>query len=198
MQLLKMLATAIVFVALTSFNTKDVPKAFTDLLATSNMTFEQPSNLEATKTIENGQMNYEYAIKHPTKKFEIRYAIRPLNQLLKDYTEREKNKKPGDTNIDPNTLYKSLLQVTVLNISGGQLPTIGEFGKQAVKQEFNADWGATTVVPVGKEFGQQYKYCMVVALHKHNVADAYIFYLSDTKDGFMEAIKPTFHALKFK
>jgi hypothetical protein len=51
---------------------------------------------------------------------------------------------------------------------------------------------------VGKEFGQNYKYCMLVALHKSNIGDAYYFYLSDTKDDFNNNMDPAFHSLKFK
>jgi hypothetical protein len=99
-----------------------LPKTFTDLLDRGNLTFQEPIGFEETKTIENRQMNYEYAIKYPKKKFEVRYAIRPLDELILDHEEREKNKKPGDINIHPNKLYSSLLEITTLNISGGQLP----------------------------------------------------------------------------
>lgn len=198
MKTIKTLSTGLLFLVLTSFSSDNLPKTFTDLLDRANLTFQMPTGFEETKTIENRQMNYEYAVKHPKKKFEVRYAIRPLDNLIRDYEEKEKNKKPGDINIHPNKLYSSLLQVTTLNISGGQLPEITVFDKQAVKQEFNADWGATTFVEVGKEFGQKYKYCMIVAIHKDNFADAYFFYLSDSKDGFDELMNPAFHSLKFK
>jgi hypothetical protein len=198
MNKIKTFATGLLSLVLTSFTPDNLPKTFTDLLDRGNLTFQKPTGFEETKTIENRQMNYEYAIKYPKKKFEVRYAIRPLDDLLRDYEEKEKNKKPGDINIHPNKLYSSLLQVTTLNISGGQLPEVTVFDKQAVKQEFNADWGATTFVEVGKEFGQNYKYCMIVAIHKDNFADAYFFYLSDTKDGFDELMNPAFHSLKFK
>jgi hypothetical protein len=198
MKKIKLLGTGFLSLFMTSFTSERIPKTFTDLLERANMTFQKPAELEETKIIENRQMNYEYAIKYPKKKFEVRYAIRPLDNLIREYEEKEKNKNPGDINIHPNQLYSSLLQVTTLNISGGQLPEIIEFEKEAVKQEFNADWGATTFVEVGKEFGQDYKYCMIVAIHKDNVADAYYFYLSDTKDGFDELMMPPFHSLKFK
>jgi hypothetical protein len=197
MNKIKTLSTVFLFLVLTAFTSDNSPKAFKDLLGRAKLTFQKPAGLEETKIIENRQMNYEYAIKYPKKKFEVRYAIRPLDNLLSDYEEKEKNKKPGDINIHPNKLYSSLLQVTAMNISGGKLPEISVFDKQAVKQEFNADWGATTFVEVGKEFGQDYKYCMIVAIHKDNFADAYYFYLSDSKDGFDELMEPAFHSLKF-
>ncbi|MDJ1480227.1 hypothetical protein QNI16_07005 [Cytophagaceae bacterium YF14B1] len=182
----------------TAFTQNSPFRAFSQLLTRANMIFQKPGGVQETPTIANRQMNYEYAVKYTHKNFEVRYAIRPLDYLLEDYTAWQKKKKPGDIMLDPNTLYSSLLQVTILNISGGQLPDIAQFDSVAVRQEFNADWGATAFVEVGKEFGQSYKYCMVVALHKENYADAYIFYLSDTKEGFAELMDAAFYSLRFK
>lgn len=198
MKLIKTFGTGILLLVLTSFSSPDLPKTFTDLLDRANLIFQKTEGLEATKIIENRQMTYEYAMKYPKKNFEVRYAIRPLDNLLRDYEEKEKNKKSGDINTHQNRLYSSSLQAITLNISGGQLPEIAVFDEQAVKQEFNADWGATTFVEVSKEFGQQYQYCMIVAIHKDNIADAYFFYLSNSKDGFEELMFPAFHSLRFK
>jgi hypothetical protein len=198
MNSIKSVSIGFLLIAITSFTTDNVPKEFTDLLDRAKLNFQNTVGLEETKIIVNRQMNYEYALKYPKKKFEVRYAIRPLDDLIKDYNQREKDKKPGDVNIHHNKLYASMFQATILNISGGKLPQIAAFDKQAVKAEFNADWGATTMVEVGKEFGQEYKYCMIVAIHKDNIADAYFFYLSDTKDGFDELMLPAFHSMRFK
>lgn len=162
------------------------------------MVFEMPKGFVETDIIANRQMNYDYAIKHMTKQLEVRFALRPLNNLIRSYTELEKNKKPGDFNIHPNRLYQTSLQTTILNISDGRTANFRQFPSQAVKAEFNADWGATAFIEVSKEFGQNYKYCMVVALHKDNLADAYYFYLSDKQETINELIGPVFHCLKFK
>jgi hypothetical protein len=183
---------------LTSFKSDNLPKEFSDLLDRAKMTFVKPIDYFKTPAIINNQMNYEYALVYSGKTFEVRYAIRPLDEQIKEYEKNMKNKKDGDIFLNPNNIYETVLQATVLNISGGILPNITAFNKDAVKNEFNADWGATAFVEVGKEFGQAYKYCMVVAIHKDNVADAYYFYLSDSKEGFNEMMQPAFHSLKFK
>jgi hypothetical protein len=198
MNKIRLATIGLLFFTLTSFKSDNLPKEFTDLLIRAGLTFQQVQGLEEIKTIQNRQMNYEYAIKYPNKKFEVRYAIRPLDNILNDYREKEKNKNKGDININPNKLYSSLFQATILNISGGKLPEITTFEKDAVKEEFNADWGATTFVELGREFGQDYKYCMIVAIHKDNLGDAYIFYLSDSKVGFNELVDPAFYSLRFK
>ena len=198
MHKIKLIITATLLLGLTSFKPENLPPTFISVLASGKLTFEKPSDFKEVKIIENRQMNYEYAIKHPKKNFEVRYAIRPLDELMRQYEENMKNKGPDDVYISPNNLYATLFQVTALNISGGQDPNIIEFNEEAVKNEFNADWGATTIVEVGKEFGQKYKYCMLVAIHKDNCADAYYFYLSDNKEQIGELMDPAFHSMKFQ
>ena len=185
-------------ILLTNFTISDLPKEFVELLDRAKMKFTEPNGYKRNDPIENEQMNYELAYKHSNKRFEVRYAIRPMDNLLKEYNAREKNKNKGDINIHPNKWYKNVFEATILNISGGQLPEYSIFDKEAVKKEFNADWGATVGVTVGKEFGQDYKYCLVVFIHKDNLGDAYVFYLYDDKDLIGEEMMPIFHSLKFK
>ena len=188
----------ILLLSVSSFQSDKNAVNFKNQLAKAGLSFEMPKGYTETKIISNQQMNYEYAIKHPEKNFEVRYAIRPLEDLIKSFNESEKNKKTGDININPNQFFASSFQATCLNISGGQMPRVNQFPKQAVKLEFNADWGATTFMKVGKEFGQQYQFCMLIAIHKDNLADAYIFYLSDKQETISELVEPVFHSLKFK
>ena len=198
MNKIKYLITGFCFVVLTSFSSDNLPKQFTDLLNITKMTFDQPDQYSETPVIENPQMNYEYAIINNAKEFEIRYAIRPLDERIKNHNEREKNKKPGDINIHPNKLHTATFQAVVFNVSGGKFPKIGEFEPESVKKEFNADWGALTMVEVGKEFGTDYKYCLLITIHKDDVADAYFFYLSNTKEDITKNMQAPFHALRFK
>lgn len=168
-----------------------------EMLDRAQLTFTVPEMLQPAEPIENRQMNWEFAYKHPEKKFEVRYAVRPMDTQLASYEEFQKNKKEGDIMIHPNKLYTSMFDVTILNISGGMLPESTEFGKGAVKQEFNADWGATVLTEVGEEFGQGYTYALVVSIHKDNVADVYMFYMGDDPEVIMEQMDLIFHALKF-
>jgi len=193
----KLLLTGLSLIILTSFSLSDLPKAFTELLGRAKMTFEKPIGLVETDPIENEQMNYEYALITKSKDFEVRYAIRPLDELINEYNENKKNGKLG-VSVHPNKLYSTAFEATVLNISGGQFPEPTIFDKEAVKEEFNADWGATSFVEVGKEFGQDYKYCVVVAIHKDNSGDAYCFYLSKNKANISDNMEKLFHLLKFK
>lgn len=190
------LAVACIIV-FSSFASPGLPKTFTDLLSRADMVFDSPDTLISTPVIYNRASGYEYAIKYPDKNFEIRYAVRPTDNLWREYEQNIKNIKKGDINTNPDSTFLSAFQTIILNVSG-KLPDITEFDRAAVKNEFNADWGGTVVVEPRKEFGQNYKYCMIVALHKSRKGDAYIFFLSDSTDGFNGMVVKAFHALRFK
>lgn len=198
MNRIMLLLTGLVVIFSAAFRSDDTPVTFKDQLEKSSMVFRMPEGFTQTGVIANSQMNYDYAIRHTQKQFEVRFAIRLLSDQMQNFNTLEKNKKPGDINISPNKLYGASLQAIVLNISGGRMPQFQQFPTQAVKAEFNADWGATTVFEPAKAFGGTYKYCMVVAVHKDNLADAYYFYLADKQETINELIEPVFHCLKFK
>jgi hypothetical protein len=52
------------------------------------------------------------------------------------------------------------------------------------------------LVPV-PEFGQDYKHCLFVFLHKQGVGDAYIFYMTDDNTKIPDLMMPIFHNLRF-
>lgn len=171
---------------------------FDSLLMRAHLVFEAPKDFIPTEPIENGQMNWEASYKHPTLDFEVRYAIRPMDVLLEEYAGFEREKKEGDILIHPNSLFASLYKVTLLNISGGQMVRHSEFHPEAVREEFNADWGAVAGTTTGAEFGQGYEYCLFVMLHKQNLGEAYIFFMADDSDLILKEMEPIFHNLRFR
>jgi len=167
------------------------------LLQRARLTFVAPENYTQTEPMENYQMNWEFAFKHPKKKFEVRYAIRPLDEMVKEYEEFQKNKKEGDVMIDPNEVSKTLFITTLMNISNGNILSSVVFDADAVKAEFNADWGATAFLETNETFGKGYKYCCAMMIHKDNIGDAYIFFMSNNKDMILKEMQEVFHNLTF-
>lgn len=177
-----------------------LPGKFKKLMKRADMVFTTPPGYTKIKPIANRQMNYEFALKKSGLRFEVRFAVRPLDKMLAEYTAWKKNPPEGSSHVDPNNLFRTLFQVTLMNICGGQLmtPDISVFEEEAVNREFNADWGATAVVQPGTEFGQEYKWCLAVALHRDNLGDAYIFYLADETSVLDELFMESFHAIRFR
>ena len=171
---------------------------FKSFLAECGMYIEIPSGFIESEIVENDDMNYEYALKYPDKDFVIRYAIRPItykvyaNEDVKNELEEQKGFR--------NSQYEIIFKTVMLNLTGGKEYNYSVFDTEAVRSEFNADWGATTFVDLNPdgEFGNGFKYCMMITIHKHDIADAYYFYLANTKDQFMDNVDPLFHSLKFE
>ncbi|NNU33301.1 hypothetical protein HK413_02360 [Mucilaginibacter sp. S1162] len=180
---------------------------FSALLDETGMVFKKPEGTIQIPIVKNMQMHYEYAVKYADKPLEIRYAIASLKDRVDEYNEWKKNPKPGEIRTDPNTLAKSMAYVVALNVGGGAMDkSIGfnAFPPQDVKAEFGADWGGTSIIPVkNTSFGTDYKWCLMLVLHKNSVADSYVFYLTDTREHLNGLLKDdaamvAFYALKFK
>ncbi|MFC5684658.1 hypothetical protein ACYE2N_00205 [Flavobacterium sp. MAHUQ-51] len=195
----KLLSIGILLFVLTAASTKKVTTGFQEKLLKSKMNFEMPKEYLETAVIPNNQMNYDFAIKHKEKEFEIRFAIHPLDDRMKNYLDKEKSKKSGEINKNPNELYQASFLAIAMNVSGvfDKIPRTSTYRPESIKAEFNADWGAMAMVETGKEFSTVYKYCLIVAIHKDNIADAYYFYLANDQQTLKELIQPVFHTLKF-
>ena len=203
------MATAILLcLCLQSFASDDLPDFFLELLDRANMTFEMPEGFVAAEVVENPErvvnhpsiiMFDEFVVKHPEKRLEIRYTIRPFDQMLHDYRE-------GNSSLNPNTLHSASFVAMVFNTSGissqeDTRPLIEGIRQlpQAEKRRVNADWGvATFISPSRQRFGQDFfKYCVMVAIHKAYLADVYFFFLGDNQDDVVELARNAFSSLRF-
>ena len=192
---MKILTLVIVLIILTTNAFGQNFNEFKSMLDDCGMNVNIPKGFVESAIIDNKDMGYEYAIKYPDKDFELRYSIRPIrykkyaNDTLKNEMESQRAFR--------NSQYNIILETVILNITGGVDYKVQAFNKEAVKKEFNADWGATSFVDLKSEFGKGFKYCMVVTIHKDDFADAYYFYLSNSKEKFSENMDPLFHTLRF-
>jgi hypothetical protein len=168
---------------------------FMSTLKDCGMNLSIPNGFIESKIIENDDMGYEYAIKYPDKDFELRYAVRPIR--YKVYANDTVRKEMEDQRAFRNSAYATIFKTVMLNITSGVEYKIQAFDVTSVKNEFNADCGATSFVDLNSDFGKGFKYCMMVTIHKDDVADAYYFYLSNSKENFSENMKPLFHTLRF-
>lgn len=197
MKNLQLLIAAIILSTMTSFTTIDPPEKVKELLDKTGMTLVIPEGLIETEVIQNNHMNYDYVLKNATDGFEIRYAIRPLGEMVKEYEEWEKNKKEGDFRIHPNNMYPAVGSAVAFNISG-KMANLSPFDNEAVKNEYYADKGGVTGVEPRETFAQGYKSCLMIVIQKDNVATAYIFLLANDKETLTKALAQAAYSLKFK
>jgi len=194
---MKIFLASILF--LISFHAKSQIE-FARLLIENNLEFHFPDDFEEIPVKENPDMYYNYAMKLIGEEFEVRYTIMSLKKLLVDFEESKKDS--AIMMLNPNDFHKSMVLATILNISQLQMgkdpmPTISAFSTKAVKEEFGCEYGASAFFEVNSTFSEGYKYCTLIVLHKENVADVYITFLSKKKKAMTEFMLKAFYALRF-
>jgi hypothetical protein len=154
------------------------------LLERANLIFVIPKDCDFVPIIKNNQVYYNLAYKLKSG-IEIRYHISPYDSLLSRYNAYLDRKAKGIKPVDPekgeyteymsnpNDGYKSYFHAIIFNITEktdssfkNAINRAKEFPPEAVKKEFNADWGAYAFCKLDKEFGQDYEVCSVNIIHK--------------------------------
>lgn len=142
---------------------------------TIGLKFVMPENYKETVVKKNRDLWYSFAIKNKDADFEIRYTIRSLKPQIEEYEKCKLDK--NCLMVNPNNIYKGTTMANVLNMTARQGSAFFEFNC---------------------EFGKGYKYGQMVFLHKENVADVIITYLSNDVDVHSNLMMEPFHALIFK
>jgi hypothetical protein len=169
---------------------------FQKQIDTIGLKFTMPDGYEETYVKENKDLHYYFAIKGKNADFEVRYSIRTLKPVIAEYKKCQED--PNCVSVKPNAIYKSMAMANLLNMTAGQRMDVGTFPPQAVKSEFNADAGGSAFFEFNCEFGKGYKYGQMVYLHKDDVADVMITYMSNNQTTHPDLMEKVFHALTFK
>ncbi|MGY4386299.1 hypothetical protein ACVWYN_003350 [Pedobacter sp. UYP24] len=186
-----------------------LPESFQNALNLAGMTFTMPKDAIVIPIVKNMQMHYEYAVTFKDKPLEVRYAVSPMGYSVAEAITGGKGVTKHLSKADDNDMMAKVIAMTIaMNVAGGGTnPNIGSqpFPPDAVKKEFGTDWGSTTIIELkNNSFGTEYKICLMITIHKNDLASAYVFYLTDTKENLQklmpELIANTgaFQALKFK
>lgn len=171
---------------------------FYKLIDTLGLNFIPPSGYTPTVVKENGDLYYCFAMKNDTADFEVRYSIWSLKEDVEAYKKNKADTNSKTVMINPNVFYSGRSQANVMNMTGGQSTRITDFPKAAVKKEFNADIGGSSFFEFNCEFGKGYKYGQMIILHKDDVADVIITYLSNNRDTHPDLMMGPFHSLIFR
>lgn len=171
-------------------------KEFTAFIDSIGLKFTMPDNYKETPVIENGDLWYAFAIKSTREDFEVRYTVWSLKPTMQEFEDCKRD--PNCKMAYPNNIHKGRAEANVLNMTAGRGAQIGGFPPEAVKKEFNADVGGSAFFEFNCAFGKGYKYGHMVILHKNNVADVIITYLSNDKSKHSDLMLESFHALTFK
>lgn len=172
---------------------------FNKILKQHNIQFKAPSGFKETPVIENPDLSYNYALSSLKDSIEVRYTIFPLASLMVDYEMSMAD--PNKTAVNPNKYYESMYMANILSISqlgAGNMPTQNNLHTEVAKIEFNADLAATSLFDCNSEYAKGYKHCLLILVHKENVADAYISILSNDQSKIEGQLLSIFKSINFK
>lgn len=172
-----------------------IPEAFKRQLEQNGLQFEMPAGYKAVPVIDNGDLQYSFAIVNEAKTMEVRYSIFPMKPLLDEY--KKSLDDPNVTMIDPNKLYIGINMSNGLNMTGGNEPEIASLDPKAVKKEFNADWGGSSFFEFKCAFGKGWKYGLAVYLHKIDTADVIVTFMSNDNEKNSDLMESAFHSIRF-
>jgi hypothetical protein len=170
---------------------KTGPLSYADsLLVKCNMELRPLKGMDEVELEFMHKIPHHIAFDNKAEKYQVRYYFSPLDKMIESYNESIKRKSQ---HMKPNDLCKSMIRIVVLNASNNETSD-----HQVVNPQLftNADWEATASVNVGYK-SVNYKYCYIISLHRDNMADAYIYILSDDKNKLSKLSSQLSSTLKF-
>ncbi|PJZ51117.1 hypothetical protein [Leptospira saintgironsiae] len=175
---------------------------FKNLLAETNLLIRQivPPKFNPVPKDEEIPYHYDYALLSDDKQIEIRYIVRSIPGLLKEIEEIKKNNPKAVMVAPKKNDYIIHFSTFLINLGGEFAATsYAAFPPKAVKDEFGADWGSSTAFEMVPGTDKKFRYCYLTALHKDNMADVYILYLSNDSEKLIQFAKKTylFYNLRF-
>lgn len=172
-------------------------KQFLTLLNENGMTFKMPKNFTEAKIEENRDMPINYAIKSKDGNFEVRYWIESIPKLK----EMMKGVIGGK---DPNSFYKSQVEINAMNISGHSHPIkLNAPPDEAVKYEFGGDKALYCKVVFHykpTEYSKGFSRGIFWVVYKKDKANIYITFMSKdiSHDKFIKYLEDSFYTVQFK
>ena len=172
------------------------PEQFQRYLYSAGLEFTMPEGFVQVPRKENPDLWYAFAVMSPDSAFEIRYSIWPLKQPLSDYEECLK-----DSNcmmVHPNRAFQGRAQANVMNMTDGAGGSTLQFPEDAVKEEFGADMGGSAMFVFDCQFGEGYTYGQAIMLHKDDVADVLVTFMSKDMNTHRAYLGDVLHTVRFR
>lgn len=155
------------------------------------MQFNQPEGFHEVNAQITPLFPHEIAVANTGGTLEIRFAVRPLSRIEVDYQD------PHSSTPDPNHMFPLMFQSVVTRLSnGGHSPT-REYPSDQAKKKFHAHWAAASVFDLHPEMRGHHTQGLLIAMHKNQLADAYVLFLFNDYQAVKGEINRSISALSF-
>ena len=183
MKSLHLTTTFIIFTTIAFTQKIDYPTQFNELINQVGIEFYEPADAgyKDIRPIENEYQEYEFAIWSRKEKLEMRYAILPYDE--KDIFSA-----------NPHILTARALTSIATNEEHANNISAIQLSEEALKRDFNADWGMVYFFQPKPGFSP-FPQCRMVALYKEGRGTVLIFHLFVKADN--TALDTRYYALRF-
>lgn len=165
---------------------------FREQLDQAGMAFHPPPGFLPVAPKANDRVTYHCAIATHAPKLEIRFHIVSLKRppLPEGFT--------SIATIDMNALHDAHLLALIHNVADRVISGPNALPTEAVRPEFGADRGTVSRLGLAPSaFGDGFNECLLLALHREDVADAYVFFMFEDFEQAAELIQSHFCTLTF-
>ncbi len=170
-----------------------VLEEFNKQLNSIGLEWTQPADFIPVELDESKRedVDYFYALRHKSKKFEVRYSI---------FEYRKSIKEPGHVEIGSDGSHQMFTTVVVENIAGDEknILIFQKMKADEVKKKYNADHGYVALVKPESEFGKGYTRAMIIGLYKSGFGFSYHTILFDNDGDTSLNIEPIIYSVRFK
>ena len=165
---------------------------FDELLNETGLEFNPPAEYLETSIAPNDLLPYEKALIASDKQVEIRYALRPLSRMTVAYED------PHSSAPEPNHMFTMMFTALIGNLSDGGNTPHREYTQEKAREKFNADWAALSIFDLEKAYSEKFSQAFLLAIHKNNLADAYIVIMFNENKLVKERLDEIMSSLKFR
>lgn len=167
-------------------------QAFARLLDDTGLVYVRPAGFQVIEPAANPVFPYEHALRHREGALEVRYAVRPLAQMVVEYQD------PHSAAPEPEHMFPLIFQSLMGRLSRHGHTPHNEYSPQQAREQFNADWAAAALFDVNPEFSGDYRQGLLIAIHRQGRGDAYEVYLFDDYDPVRPLVREAMGSLKFR
>lgn len=190
----------------------DFPKNVQDLLDRTGLELCHADSFAVAKIETYKGYNYQYALKYPSNKVELRIIICPIDEDIAKYKSDVK-KAAGDTSIlnhliNPNDAFEAIFMAFLARVTEKRVHNIDQiakmvdvFPKEIAKADFNADWGACITSKLASTAFELYQYYSTYMIYKKNLGYVICMWMLDksyNEEEFDQLLKPLYYCVKFK
>lgn len=190
-----------------------LPAAFAKSLLRSKLVMDTSrlADFAIARVLPNPHFEYDFAIRHNTARFEVRYAVRDLTSIEKDIekSKREVGRNPMNVVVPFENLLPDMAELPIMNMSvqsreGPRMGTPRMFAPEAVSREFGANTGFSCRFSPRSTFAN-FPDGIVTVIYRHDVRTmVHMIYLyeAEPQGGMPEAVqkiwRDIYYVLRFQ